>query len=104
MKLHTIRDVIENIDQMPDSWFYLPPTDWELDTKGAFSLNSWEFAPDSTDYLPPQVMSERWRAALDNALIEDVLSNLDQQLSNATTEAYFNAFKFYCENDAFMVI
>lgn len=79
MKHYTIRQVLENFIQMPDFWFYRPPIDWELETKGAFSLNSWEFAPDSTDHLPPQVISEGWREALDKASIEDVISNLDQQ-------------------------
>lgn len=104
MKLYTIREVLENIIQMPDSWFYLPPINWELETKGAFSLNGWEFAPDSTDHLPPQVISEGWREALDKASIEYVISNLDQQRSDATTEDYFNALKFYCEYDTFVVI
>lgn len=104
MKLYSIREVIENIDQMPESWFYLPPTDWELDTKGAFSLDSWDFPPDSTDYLPPQVASEGWIASLDKALIEDVISNLDQQMAGAKTDDYFRAFRFYYDNDAFLVI
>lgn len=104
MKLYSIREVIENIDKMPESWFYLPPTDWKLDTKGAFSLDSWDFPPDSTDYLPPQVANEGWKASLDKASIEDVISNLDMQIPQATTEDYFDAFKFYCENDAFIVI
>lgn len=104
MKTYSIREVLENIGQMPETWFYLPATTWTLDTKGAFSLDSWDFPPDSTDYLPPQVASEGWKASLDKASIEDVISNLDQQLPSRTIDEYFEAFKFYFENDAFIVL
>ncbi len=37
-------------------------------------------------------------------MIEDVISNANQQLmAAATVEDYFEAFKFYYENDAFKV-
>jgi len=95
MKTYSIREVLENIDQMPDSWFYMPDTAWNLETKGAFSLDSRDFPPDSTEYLPPQVASQGWRETLDTPMIEDVIANTDQQLPSATVEDYFEAFRFY---------
>lgn len=102
MKTYSIREVLQNIAHMPDSWFYLPATPWTLDTRGAFSLDSWDFAPDSTDHLPPQVFSEGWVATLEKAMIEDVIFNADQQVTHASLEIYFQAFEFFYRNDAFM--
>lgn len=102
MKTYSIRKVLQDIALVPDSWFYLPPIEWTLDTYGAFSLNSRDFAPDSTDYLPPQVIREGWVSTLDKAMIEDVICNVDQQLPDASLETYFKAFKYFYQNDAFM--
>ncbi|WP_300630399.1 hypothetical protein [Pseudomonas sp.] len=102
MKTYSIREVLQNIARMPDNWFYLPATQWTLDTRGAFSLDSKDFAPDSTDYLPPQVLSDGWVATLEKAMIEDVIFNADQQLPHPSLESYFKAFEFFYQNDAFL--
>lgn len=102
MKTYSMREVLEGLDRMPDAWFYLPNTSWTLDTKGAFSLDSRDFAPDSTDFLPPQVASEGWIETLDTPMIQDVIDYTDQQLPPATVQDYFEAFKYYFENDAFL--
>jgi len=102
MREFSIREVLENLERMPDSWFYLPSTNWTLDTLGAFSLDSRDFAPDSTDYLPPEVASEGWVETLDTSMIQDVIDYTDQQLPLATVNDYFEAFKYYFENDAFL--
>jgi len=103
MKTYSIREVLENIDKMPNSWFYMPDLEWNLETRGSFSLDSRDFPPGSTDYLPAQVASHGWKETLDTPMIEDVIANADQQLSSATVDDYFEAFKFYYENDAFKV-
>ncbi|TDV58601.1 hypothetical protein [Pseudomonas sp. LP_7_YM] len=103
MKTYSIREVLENIEKMPDSWFYMPDSAWDLETRGSFSLDSRDFPPDSTEYLPPQVASLGWKETLDTPMIEDVIANTNHQLSSATVHDYFEAFKFYCENDAFKV-
>jgi len=102
MKTYSIREVLEGLNRIPDSWFYLPNTNWTLDTRGAFSLDSRDFAPDSTDYLPPQVASEGWIETLDTPMIQDVIDYTNQQLPSATTQDYFEAFRYYFENDAFL--
>ena len=102
MKTYSMREVLEGLDRVPDAWFYLPNTSWTLDTKGAFSLDSRDFAPDSTDFLPPQVASEGWIETLDTTMIQDVIDYTDQQLPSATVQDYFEAFKCYSENDAFL--
>ncbi|GKQ49103.1 hypothetical protein PSTH1771_28115 [Pseudomonas syringae pv. theae] len=103
MKTYSIKEVLLDTSKMPDSWFYLPDTPWTLDTKGAFSLDSRDFPSDSKDYLPPQVLKDGWKEVLETSIIEDVISNVDEQLSEPTIDDYFDAFKFYYENDAFKV-
>jgi len=102
MKTYSMREVLEGLDRMPDAWFYLPNTSWTLDTKGAFSLDSRDFAPGSTNFLPPQVASEGWIETLDAPMIQDVIDYTDQQLPSATVQDYFEAFKYYFDNDAFL--
>lgn len=102
MRTYSVREVLESLDKMPDSWFYLPNTIWTLETKGAFSLDGRDFPPDSNGYLPPQVASEGWVETLDTPIIQDVIDYTNKQLPSPTTEDYFKAFKFYYENDAFL--
>lgn len=102
MKTYSIREVLENPDKVPDSWFFLPNSSWTLDTKGAFSLDSRDFDPDSTDHLPPQVASEGWIETLETPMIQDLIEYTNQQLPNATIEDHFKAFKYFFENDAFL--
>lgn len=104
MKLISIREVLSNPDKIPQTWFYLPPdkTTWNLDTLGVFSLDSWDFPPDSNEYLPKQVKNDGWIETLDGASIEDVIDYAKQQLDNASLEDLFKSFMFYYENDAFM--
>ncbi len=103
MKEYSILEVFSKIDKMPDGWFYLPPEDWALHTKGSFSLDSRDFPPDSTDHLPPQVKTYGWVEVVDTPTIEDIISNVNQQLPGATADDYLRALKFFYENDAFMI-
>ncbi|WP_422121306.1 DUF7716 domain-containing protein [Pseudomonas syringae] len=36
-------------------------------------------------------------------MIEDIISNVNEQLPHPSVENYFDAFKFYYENDAFKI-
>lgn len=102
MKTYRIRDVLENPDKVPNAWFFLPNSIWTLDTQGAFSQDSRDVDPGSTDHLPPQVASEGWIEILETPMIQDLIEYTYQQLPNATTEDLFEAFKYFFENDAFL--
>lgn len=104
MKTYSIREVLQQIEHMPDAWFYLPDIEWTLETLGAFSLDSRDFPPDSNEHLPPQVLDEGWLETLETAMIEDVIANTNQQLPRATLDDYFMAFKHYYLNDAFITL
>jgi hypothetical protein len=102
MRIYSMREVLENLDKMPGSWFYLPNTSWALDAKGAFSLDSRDFSPDSTEYLPLQVANEGWIETLNTPMIQDAIDYSYRKLPSATIEDYFEAFKYYFENDVFL--
>ncbi|MFK3940342.1 hypothetical protein ACI2KC_01480 [Pseudomonas monteilii] len=102
MKTYRIREVLENPDKVPETWFFLPNSSWTLDTQGVFSLDSRDFEPGSTDYLPPQVASEGWIETLETSMIQDVIEYTSQQLPDATIDDHFAAFKYFVENDAFL--
>lgn len=104
MRLISIRNIFMSSETIPDTWFYLPPdqSKWSLDTEGIFSLSSFDFPPDSDDFLPEQVKNNGWIDTLEGAAIEDVIDNAKYQLENPTVDQLLNAFIFYYENDAFM--
>ncbi len=104
MTLIRIRDVLLSPEKNPDTWFYLPPNqaEWSLDTEGAFQLDSYDFPPDSDDYLPEQAKENGWIETLDGASIEDVVENAKAQLDKPSLDQLFCAFIYYYENDAFL--
>jgi hypothetical protein len=104
MQLIKIRDILTQPESNPDTWLYLPPNpkQWDLDTEGVFSLDSFEFPPDSDEFLPEQVKKNGWVEVLDGASIEDIVINANSQLENPSLDKLFQAFTFYYENDAFL--
>lgn len=105
MNLISIKDVLTQPEKNPETWFYLPPNskEWNLDTKGVFSLDSFDFPPDSDDFLPEQVKKNGWIETLDGAGIEDIIDNVNDQLENPSLDHLLQAFIYYFENDAFLV-
>jgi len=105
MNLISVRDVLSHPEKNPETWFYLPPNlrEWNLNTKGIFSLDSFDFPPDSDDFLPEQVKKNGWIETLDGASIEDVIDNVNNQLENPSLDQLLQAFIYYFENDAFLV-
>ncbi|KWE62664.1 hypothetical protein WL78_26570 [Burkholderia ubonensis] len=82
-------------------WLYLPPTPWTLDTVGAF-------APDTTDpdedTVPDIAKQPGWRITLDSATIESVVINAHEQVDDPGILQLFDAFVYYVENDAFILL
>ncbi|MBF7142721.1 MULTISPECIES: DUF7716 domain-containing protein [Pseudomonas] len=99
---YKIKEILLNVGTMPNGWLYLPNTEWTLETVGAFSLDSKDFPPGSTDHLPDQALREGWVEVLETAMIEDVIDDVDRQLITPNVNDYFEAFKFFYEHDAFI--
>lgn len=104
MNLMSIREILLYPEKNPRTWFYLPPNkeEWNLDTMGVFSLDSYDFPPDSEDYLPKQVKKNGWIEILDGASIEDVIDYANNQLDNPSLDQLLKSLIFYYENDAFL--
>ncbi|ABQ04105.1 DUF7716 domain-containing protein [Flavobacterium johnsoniae] len=104
MNLVSIRDILSYPEKNPGTWFYLPPNkeEWNLDTMGVFSLDSYDFPPDSKDYLPEEVEKYGWIEILDGVSIEDLVEYAKNQLENPSIDQLFNSFIFYYKNDAFL--
>lgn len=104
MKLISIAEVLSCPNEIPQTWFYLPPdpTHWRLNTQGIFSLDSSNYPPDSDSFLPKQAQEDGWIETLEGAEIEDVVENAKAQLENASLNDLFKAFVFYYKNNAFL--
>lgn len=98
----TLREILSNPEDLPETWLYLPQEKWNLDTKGVFSEDSWDYPLDSDEYLPVEVKKYGWIEVLDKASIEDIISYTKNQLANPTLEQLLEAMIFYYKNDAFL--
>ena len=98
----TLREILSNPEDLPETWLYLPQEKWNLDTKGVFSEDSWDYPLDSDEYLPVEVKKYGWIEVLDKASIEDITSYTKNQLANPTLEQLLEAMIFYYKNDAFL--
>ncbi|RQR53250.1 hypothetical protein DIE18_30025 [Burkholderia sp. Bp9125] len=82
-------------------WLYLPAMPWTPDTVGAF-------APDTTDpdegTVPDIAKQPGWRITLDGATIEDIVINAHEQVDDPSLSQLLDAFVFYVENDAFILL
>ncbi|AXF19439.1 hypothetical protein CUJ89_02195 [Burkholderia pyrrocinia] len=82
-------------------WLYLPPMPWTLDTEGAFS----EDATDVEDDVVPAIATQPgWQITLDSVTIEDIVINAHDQVDEPSVAQLLDAFVFYVENDAFILL
>lgn len=82
-------------------WLHLPPMPWTLNTEGAFAPYSDD--PDE-DTVPDVAKQHGWRITLDSATIEDVVINAHDQVDDPSFAQLLDAFVFYVENDAFILL
>ena len=102
----TLREFLSDPESIPDEYafYYLSPevSRWTLETKGVFSLDSVNFAPDSDEHLPKEVKEDGWVSTLDKNIVEEIIFNAGEYKGERTLEELLQAFIFYYENDAFM--
>ena len=98
----TLREILSSPEDLPETWLYLPQEEWNLNTEGVFSEDSWDYPPDSDEYLPMEAKKYGWIEVLDKASIEDVISYTKNQHSDPTLEQLLEAMVFYYKNDAFL--
>ncbi|TCW76833.1 hypothetical protein C5O80_35215 [Burkholderia sp. SRS-46] len=82
-------------------WLYLPPTPWTLDTEGAFALDT----KDEDEPITPDIAKQPgWRITLASSTIEDIVINAHDQVDDPSLSQLLDAFVFYVENDAFILL
>ncbi|WP_269509344.1 DUF7716 domain-containing protein [Burkholderia sp. IMCC1007] len=85
-------------------WLCLPPMPWTLDTEGAF-IDDADDADDAEAATPPATAPQPgWRITLNSATIEDIVINAHDQVDEPTVAQLFDAFVFYVDNDAFILL
>ncbi|MBN3815647.1 hypothetical protein G3N57_03095 [Paraburkholderia sp. Se-20369] len=83
-------------------WLYLPQMPWTLDTEGAFAL---ENTTDPDEHVVPDIAKQPgWRITLNGATIEDIVINAHDQVDDPSLSQLLDAFVFYVENDAFILL
>lgn len=98
----SLSEILDAPESLPDSWLYLPPGKWTLNTEGVFSEDSSLYPPGSDEYLPVEVKEEGWIEVLEKQAIEDVVDNVGYQLKAPSLDKLLEAFVYYYENDAFL--
>ncbi|MEW4571523.1 hypothetical protein AB1L88_26930, partial [Tautonia sp. JC769] len=97
----TLREVLETVDASPDdAALFLPPNDvWSLDTPCAVL----EVDPyDDSESPPPFAQQHGLSYALNVPQVQDIVSNVRQQVAAPSPEQVLAAFLFYYDRDAFI--
>lgn len=104
MKKITIKALLQSQENLPNTWFFLPPDKdrWALNTVGIFSMDSSEFEPDSEEYLPKEYLNNGWIEVLDLNTIKDIVENATSQKLDLSINELFDAFVYYYDNDSFL--
>ncbi|MGS0895864.1 DUF7716 domain-containing protein [Burkholderia stagnalis] len=82
-------------------WLHLPPQPWTLDTEGVFSDDTGGVDEDA---VPAIARQPGWQVTLDSTTIEDIVINAHDQIDEPSLAQLFDAFVFYVENDAFILL
>ncbi|MGG1949371.1 hypothetical protein AB1286_31915 [Trinickia sp. NRRL B-1857] len=96
----TIRRILQDPSAF-SGWLYLPALPWTLETEGAFAPYTKD---DDEDSIPEAAKRNDWTVTLDSDAIEDIVENASDQVSEPTIDQLFEAFAFYYENDAFILL
>lgn len=94
--LLSIRQILEQVGKN-SGWLYLPKGSWTLETKGIFVPYSKDDNP-----IPEFVKEMDLKITVDSDTIEDIESNAQDQIGFSDIDKLFEAFLYYCKNDAFI--
>ncbi len=74
---------------------------WTLETEGAFAPYTKD---DDEGSIPEAARHNDWTITLDSDAIEGIVENACDQVSEPTIDQLFEAFVFYCDNHAFILL
>ncbi|MRN57384.1 DUF7716 domain-containing protein [Paenibacillus monticola] len=99
-----LRNILNNIEQFEWSNALFLPEDetWDLDTKGA--VIDPDDVEDDSEEVPKFARENNLQYALDIQTIKGIIKNAFLQKVECTDDDLFEAFLYYYDNDAFIVI
>lgn len=100
----TLRSILNNIEKFEwtDALFLPEDETWSLDTQGA--VIDPDDVEDDTDEVPEFAKENNLMYALDIQTIKGIIKNAYEQKTDCTDKDLIEAFLYYYDSDAFMVI
>ena len=99
--MDTLGDVLREPDRLPwGEWVIFRP-DEPLTAATPCRVEDLDDLPDDLDY-PPEAVAAGLTTSLDTATVQDIVSNLLQQVDEAGMDLRLRAFAYYWEYDAFI--
>ena len=96
----TLGEALAAPDSLPDEWL-LFSSESALSVDTPCLVADLDELPEGID-LPPDAVERGFTAELDVRTVQDVVSNLLQQTTEADAALRVRAFEYYVENDAFI--
>ncbi|WP_052339367.1 DUF7716 domain-containing protein [Gorillibacterium massiliense] len=102
--LITLRKILNNIEQFEwsDALFLPEDETWDLDTRG--SILDPDDVEDDSDEVPEFARKNNLMYALDIQTIKGIVKNAFLQKVKCTDEELMEAFLYYYDHDAFIVM
>lgn len=99
-----LRNILNNIEKFEwsDALFLPEDETWNLDTQGA--VIDPDDVEDDADEVPEFAKENNLMYALDIQTIKGIIKNAYEQKTDCTDKDLIEAFLYYYDNDAFMVI
>jgi hypothetical protein len=99
--IRTLGEALAAPEDLPwGDWLLLPEQrPWSPSTP--CRVENFDDLPDDVD-LPPEAVRDGFTVALGAASVQDIVSNLLQQVTVADLTLRLRAFEYYMENDAFI--
>ncbi|WCF09238.1 hypothetical protein NDS46_04865 [Paenibacillus thiaminolyticus] len=103
-KLMAVRNILNNIKQFEWSDAVFLPEDetWSLDTQGA--ILDPDDVEDDSDEVPKFAKDNNLMYVLDIQTVKGIIKNISEQKAECTDNDLFEAFLYYYDNDAFIVL
>ena len=97
-------DILMHPETCPSGWLYLPSGPWNLETEGIIADDEGDPSPDWEDDVPVKAREDGWSGTVEDQDIGSIIDNLKYEYPNPTAQQRLEAFAYYVENDAFLIV
>jgi hypothetical protein len=97
----TLGEALAAPDDLPWGYWLLLPEQRPWSPSTPCRVENLDDLPEDVD-LPPEAVRDGFTAALDIASVQDIVSNLVQQVAVADLALRLRGFEYYMDNDAFI--